>query len=158
VRIASLLAGSVVEDDKEDEPRPGKLVRFDTSLASSESKDSDSVPVGSGNLEMDEDNGVDLPKNGYFTAVKFQRPTSPSAVEAKKRERLGKEKLAFELLKQPNPSEFGTLDSLIFVVRTLNPVEILEKAFVSLKLSGTIVIFSAIQQVFYDCMQILSTS
>uniref|UniRef100_A0A914CKF6 tRNA (adenine(58)-N(1))-methyltransferase non-catalytic subunit TRM6 n=1 Tax=Acrobeloides nanus TaxID=290746 RepID=A0A914CKF6_9BILA len=131
VRIASLLAGSVVEDDKEDEPKPGKLVRFDTSLASSESKDSDSVPIGSGNLEMDEDNG---------------RPTSPSAVEAKKRERLGKEKLAFELLRQPNPSEFGSLDSLIFVVRTLNPVDILEKAFASLKLSGTIVIFSAIQQ------------
>lgn len=58
VKISSLLAGKVEEDDKEDEPKPGKLVRFDTSLASSESKDSDTMPTGSGNLEMDEENGV----------------------------------------------------------------------------------------------------
>lgn len=74
MRIASLLAGSVVEDDKEDEPKPGKLVRFDTSLASSESKDSDSVPVGSGNLEMDEDNGVGILKNGYLLHQNFRDP------------------------------------------------------------------------------------
>lgn len=68
-------------------------------------------------------------------------------VEERRRIRAEKEKLALEILKPCLKTECGSLDCVILVLRTANAIDILEKTFNGLRLSGTIVVYSAVQAV-----------
>uniref|UniRef100_A0A915D4H7 tRNA (adenine(58)-N(1))-methyltransferase non-catalytic subunit TRM6 n=1 Tax=Ditylenchus dipsaci TaxID=166011 RepID=A0A915D4H7_9BILA len=66
----------------------------------------------------------------------------------RKRIRLEREKMALKLMHKDTVGleGCGTMDSIMLALRTVNAVDLLEKTYKSLRLSGTIVIYSAIQQ------------
>ncbi|KAI1729815.1 gcd10p family domain-containing protein [Ditylenchus destructor] len=97
-----------------------------------------------------------------ITAVKEQLPGSSSKLNEedvtdakenfntteRRRIRLEREQKALNLLNEDSPGleGCGKLDSIILALRNANSVEILEKAFKSLRLSGTIAIYSPTQK------------
>ncbi|KAH7731937.1 Eukaryotic initiation factor 3gamma subunit family protein [Aphelenchoides avenae] len=63
-----------------------------------------------------------------------------------KAKREEKERKALGLLQNNTIDNTGSMDHLVFVVSSVNPISLLEKTFDSLRLSGSVVVYSTVQQ------------
>lgn len=70
-------------------------------------------------------------------------------MEERRRIRTEKEKIGLDFMSTglSGYNDCGSMDSIILALRTADAIDILEKSYTSLRLSGTIVVYSAIQMV-----------